>query len=123
MDGPSRDRPSQNQAARVRPVLRVLLDNLTRIQGLQDLIDPDHPKGFRLHFPPGMVGEAAVGQALTDLPVLHRPSRSKRYVVLESRTIQGVSISMSERPPCLYRRLPPGPGGWVCTRPRIMATP
>ena len=101
MDGPPCDRPSQNQAARVRPILRILLDNLTRIQGLQDLIDPDHPEGFGLHFPPGMIGEATLGQALTDLPVLHRPSRSMGYVGLDSRTIHGVSISIRERPPCL----------------------
>jgi hypothetical protein len=68
---------------------------------LQDLINVDDPKGFRLHFPPGMIGEATLGQALTDLRVLHRPSRSKRYVGLQSSTIHGVSISMSERPPCL----------------------
>ena len=38
MNRPTRGRPSQNQATRVRPVLRVLFDNLTCFQDSQDLV-------------------------------------------------------------------------------------
>ncbi len=71
MNGPSEDRPAENQAARIRPVLWVLFDNLTRAQGLQDLIDSDRAKRLGLHLLASMIGEATLAHALTDFWILH----------------------------------------------------
>jgi hypothetical protein len=55
-------------------VVRILFDDLTCVNGLQDFLDQDPPERFTLHLSPGMLSETAIGEAFPDLGVVHRVS-------------------------------------------------
>ena len=76
MDWPPWGRSPQDQATRVRHIVSVLFDNLTSIQRLQDLLGPDQSERLGLHLPPGVIGEATIPEAFSNLVVLHRSLKS-----------------------------------------------
>jgi len=61
----------EDQAARIRRILGILFNDLATLQHLQHLIHLDKPERLRLHLPPGVIGEAAVGQALAYALAVH----------------------------------------------------
>jgi hypothetical protein len=65
---------SQDQTARVRGIVRILLDDLTGFDCLQDFFDVNAAKRLFVHLLSSMVGESAIGRTSPNLSVVHRAS-------------------------------------------------
>lgn len=63
---------SQDQTARVRGIVRVLLDDLTGFDYVQDFFDVNAAERLFFHLLSSMVGESAIGRTSPNLSVVHR---------------------------------------------------
>jgi hypothetical protein len=61
----------QNQTARIGPIIRIFLDDFSRLQALYDFADTNDSVGLRLHFTARMLGEDTPLQGPRDDLIVH----------------------------------------------------
>ena len=62
---------SKNEAARIRPVIWILLDDSTRVKHLQNFVNGNAAQWLRFHLPTGVICKATALDALTNRIIVH----------------------------------------------------
>ena len=71
MERPLCVRSSQNQAARIRLIVGVFLDNLANKESLKNFVNTDYSERFGFHLSTRMFGESAIPQTGSNLGIIH----------------------------------------------------
>ena len=71
MERPLCVRSSQNQAARIRLIVGVFLNNLANKESLKNFVNTDYSERFGFHLSTRMFGESAIPQTGSNLGIIH----------------------------------------------------